>query len=328
MNILLINPRKGLVSCFYRKIIALYYLIKNNFENLEIDIERNCKGLNLTKYQRIITFTPFFQKNLNEFHKDYQNNNKKKIILIQTEHMLENRIWYKSIIKNSILIHSILDFSTNNINLLKKKIKNIQIYKFLLSYTPINELVFQNKLKIVGYNNLPKLNYNIQQSSLNIINKDIDVLFYGNKSKRRLEIHNLLLKNNINSVFIQSMKNINMMNNYLSRSKIVPIIHTFDNNRQHKHLDFYRITYQISNKIFTIHEKPFDNEIDDDDKNNIIFFDYDNVIQIIKHCLSFSNQKINELTENTYTWFKNKYKLDNQNNLTIFNSLLKNCLIE
>lgn len=81
--------------------------------------------------------------------------------------------------------------------------------------------------------------------------------------------------------------------------------------------DYYRNAFLLANKIFFISEKPscIDLNIEknlENYENTLIVPSYDKIVETVDYYLSnYDYQKINEIIEKQYNWFK-KHKLSYQ----------------
>jgi hypothetical protein len=213
-----------------------------------------------------------------------------KIIIINTEH-------YENLnVKN--ILNSINDITFN-----------------IFEYNIINYRYFKNN----GYNVFfVPLIYNIYletyfnlciERKINWNEKDIDIFFCGSLNKRRENIILKLKEKNYNVLNIQGysgeQENINICN-YINRSKIVLNILSYDYNII---FDYYRNSFLLANKTLLISErqKDIDYEIEyslKDIENNVILFDYDEIIENIEKYINMNEYEITCLINKQYEWFK------------------------
>jgi hypothetical protein len=87
--------------------------------------------------------------------------------------------------------------------------------------------------------------------------------------------------------------------------------------------DYYRNTFLISNKILVVSEKPkninFEIENHLNGYEHILFVsEYDNFYNIVDNILkNYNENKINEIKEKQYNWFKSVYDMDNYKNFIL-----------
>lgn len=93
----------------------------------------------------------------------------------------------------------------------------------------------------------------------------------------------------------------------LNRSKIVIIVHYYEDDLC---IDYYRLCSLISNKIFTIHEKPSDDQLDPK-MNKLLFVDYDNLVDSCSKDLSLTQQERDDITLDIYEWWKKNHLFSN-----------------
>nr|QBK90560.1 MAG: hypothetical protein LCPAC104_00560 [Pithovirus LCPAC104] len=175
------------------------------------------------------------------------------------------------------------DYNFKNIYFLKKyNVNNI-------SYLPI------------GYHE--SLSHNSDEKNV----KDIDVLFLGwDKSERRQNVKNLLIKENIKCVFTNSL-NHDGMKKIISHSKICINIHF----RDKTFLETPRLSILLSSKAFIISEISEDEKLDKEyGKNGIIFCKYDDLIDVIKNYLKYDGVR-DFLSKKSNEWYSTEMKLEN-----------------
>lgn len=212
-----------------------------------------------------------------------------KIILINTESVYSMSYeWDKilqddDIIKNKNLL-MIWDYEMQNINYIKK-------YYDKCFYVP------------PAYSEIYKQYFNTFSHPNQNNNKTIDVLIYGSKNARRLNIINELKQKNVNVLF-KFFKHFDQQNEMILRSRIILIVHFYDFD---KPIDFYRISSLLTNKIFIIHENV---QIEDDNeefKKNVVFSDYDKLVDTCIEYLKKPQEELDQLAEKSYNFFKEKY---------------------
>jgi hypothetical protein len=276
-------------------------LEKNNYEYIYID---NINNINLSNKDNIYFLSFGLDMNSNVIKFLIKNNI--KTIMINTEHYT---LWNVSEIINNLnnkVKLYVLDYNSININNLKK---NTNIY-----YSPL----LYNKYLVNTYN------LNIT-NKIEYINKEFDILIYGSINDRRLNIINKL-KKKYNVLCINTIYNdFKELCNYINKSKIILNIFQHDFN---KAFDYYRMTFLLSNKIFTISEYPSD--IDLTIEPNLIDFDkylivahYDNIESTVsKYLDTWNPEEINDIVNKQFNWFsKNKME---DNIITNLQQILKN----
>ena len=176
-----------------------------------------------------------------------------------------------------------MDYSIRNINLLLNY-NTDKIHHLPICYS----YVFENIIPNTTY-------------------KPIDVLFYGFINNRRSGIIKELKKKNLN-VHMRPFFDIkDDLHEYISRSKIILIIHYYPESFCINH---YRINLLLSNKVFIIHEAIDDEENFSDYNDHIIFSKYN---KIVKNCIKYLNlsQKDRDIiSNNNYIWYKNKQSIE------------------
>jgi hypothetical protein len=217
--------------------------------------------------------------------------NKIQTIMINTEHYTLYNV--TNIIENlnNKVKFQILDY--NSINIIKLKEQN------KITYLP---LLYDEHL-VETYNSHIS-------SKINLNDKDIDILVYGSINERRGTIINKLSKKynvlSINTNFSELCK-------YIERSKIILNLYYYEFN---KPFDYYRMTFLLSNKIFTISEYPSDINLSiesvmvDYDKY-LILTSYDDTEETVSKYLDNWNPiEINDILEKQFEWFS-RNKMEN-----------------
>jgi len=189
-------------------------------------------------------------------------------------------------------IIEVWDYSKKNMNEYKKHIQ-IPCYYVPITYHPSFENI---------YNFTPNTP------------KDIDLAFFGCVRAGRRQIMIDLLKKKFN-VWSGSVAGNNRLSKILNRSKIVIIIHFYEDDLC---IDYYRLFSLISNKIFTIHEMPSDDQMDNS-MNKLIFAKYDKFVETCEYYLSMTQEQRDKISEDTYQWWKINNKLTDKIPKTIFN---------
>lgn len=200
----------------------------------------------------------------------------KKIIYLNSESIFSRNHIIEDCKHNDIL--QVWDYNIKNI-------KNLKIDK--IRYTPIT------------YH--PSFEHNIPS-----VTKDIDFLLFGSINNRRLDIVSSLVKSGFN-VYAGKTSSFEELINLLSRTKIVIIVHFYPHNLA---LDFYRLHLLLSNKIFTIHETPSDDQYNKK-FDNLIYSDYENFIYNCKKCIAFTPQKRDIIADQIYQWWKRSHPIEN-----------------
>lgn len=265
----------------YAKAISIF-LTQHNIENKMVDIYKTFQLEQVKKNDIIICWLPYFHKRLYGIIKDRIN--EFKIIIINSEPLYHTSDYYKCI--NNINCKKILflDYTYNNINLISK------INKFNHIVSPFT------------YH--PYFEEHFKENSDNNINKDIDFLLVGwNKSNRRKYIQKQL-ENKYNYVTLCSTPYKNLYNT-IKRSKIIVLIRYFEYDDC---IDFYRLSYLLSNKAFVIHEMTTDPLIKD--FNKIIYSSYDNFINTCEEWINKSQDERDAKVNDIYDWWKINHHID------------------
>jgi len=149
--------------------------------------------------------------------------------------------------------------------------------------------------------------------------KDIDVLLFGCGNPRRQNIIN-----NLNSrghrAYIHCDVDYKKLYRVISRSKIVIIVNYY---LEDFPIDFYRLSFLLSNKCFVINETP-EEESKDDNFNKLIYAPYKEIVNTCEYWLKQGVDKINESAELQYQWWKNEHNMDITLSTKVLNSLISN----
>jgi hypothetical protein len=148
---------------------------------------------------------------------------------------------------------------------------------------------------------------NIYDINFNQTKKDIDVLFYGLMSPRRIKIIQQLKNANIN-VYCPNYpihKPIWEREKYelIDRAKIVINIHYHENKNDQTN-DLLRIMFLFANKIPVIQEATCDVDIDDKIIENIVT--YDKIVDKCKELLNMTQEQRNQYANKSYDIVKTK----------------------
>jgi hypothetical protein len=216
-------------------------------------------------------------------------NTTNKIILIMTEHYKNLNSKTLEFINNSKNYY-IWDFSPTNIKQINKNYPNINNYYLPPLYNPYLELYYQQTIaKKVDYKDKP-----------------IDVLFMGTINERRQKIIDELKKSyKVKRIVIEDKLSFNEIFDLIENSKLVLNVFYYDVFT----FDYYRNSLLLSNNILMVSEYPYnvDTNIEENLKGleeNLIFSDYDNLIDTVKQTLEKSPEEIKTITEKTYNWYK------------------------
>lgn len=137
--------------------------------------------------------------------------------------------------------------------------------------------------------------------------KKIDFLLYGSKCSRREDMIKRLSRNF--KAIIYATKNVNELYEFINRSKIVIIIGFYANQLE---IDFYRLSFLLSNKIFFISEEiqPEEREMREKLNNIAIFSHYNNFEDTCYKYIKLSQEERDKICEESYNAFKNNFKLE------------------
>ena len=265
----------------YAKAISIF-LTKHNLENKMVYFKK-FKFEQVKKSDIIICWLPYFQKILYDIIKDRIN--ELKIIIINSEPQNNNNRYHKLITDIDCKNMFFWDYTTININLLSK------INKFNHIVSPFT------------YH--PYFEEHFKENSDDIKTKDIDFLLLGgNKCSRRKYIQ-AQLEQNYNYVTLYDCKRYKNLYNTIKRSKIIVLIRYYEYDDC---IDFYRLSYLLSNKAFVIHEMTTDPSIND--FNKIIYSSYDNFINTCEEWINKSQDERDAKVNEIYDWWKANHHMD------------------
>ena len=265
----------------------LHYFKKLGYDCLSIFKIDNLKNFKILNDDIILIIGVQFFNNI-ELLNIVKNN---KIIVYNTEPLCcENR---KKDIFNCLdkLINTdfvIWEYCDYNYNILVNKYKNIKLFPFGYYENYLNRIKLTKK-------------------------KDIDVLFYGDLTKRRKILMKKLKEKNIKFYFTNKTYDLNKRDNLISRSKIVLDIFRSNN---YKCNNLYRLSYLICNKIVILGEYN-DNKFYRELKDYIFFSEYDNIINNCINILNTDENILQEKCENAFIFFKNNFSNNFINELKI-----------
>ena len=280
--------------------INIYY--NRNYIPFNLYISSLCDILTLNNFKISIIKDIQFVENDSDFVILFKNDlrdvfpiTNKKIIFINADcilnyskETLDNFDYYvKFVNPNNIYIWEYnklnIDYYINN------NLQNIKWYFIPLLYNKTLETIYNNSVIKIKYEDKP-----------------IDVLFIGNISSRR-EILLSEVKTKFKTVILSGSDNLSEFVNAIENSKIVINIYSKEFN---KPFDYYRLALLYSNKILVITEE-YENYDLNIEKNLIelekivIKCKYDNIIEKISEYLNKNVSEIEDITEKTYTLFKN-----------------------
>ena len=228
--------------------------------------------------------------NINDDLMDFLIKNKVKTIIINTEHHATWNVINVCDKLNKDTKLYLLDYNSINI----KDLKN----KYNISYVP---LLYDESLIETYNSHVP--------NKTELSNKDIDIFVYGNWSysdRRNKLIESLSKKYNVTRVHTIKFDE---LCKYLDRSKIVLNVYQYDFN---KPFDYYRMSFLLSNKIFTISEYPSDIDLSievamEDYDKYLILSSYDDMENTVsKYLDNWNPEEINNILNNQIEWFSKK----------------------
>jgi hypothetical protein len=145
--------------------------------------------------------------------------------------------------------------------------------------------------------------------------KDIDILYYGALTPRRINVVNQINKmcreNKYNfCVRDNTLYDYKEKANLVSRSRIILSI-TRDEPDKYGTNDSFRLAYLISNKAFVLAEEIGDKLYEDEMKRAIIFYNgIEDLLNKIKYYMDNEVERLN-IAQNGYNFMKDKYNMNN-----------------
>ena len=213
---------------------------------------------------------------------------------------------FYSIAAGSINTTYILDYQSENIKYFNKVNQN---EKLKIQYLPPTKNTFFVDL--------------FNENKQNIMEKDIDILFYGSLSPRRMEIFEKLKKYKFLHYGYGPFSELVPL---IQRSKIVLNVYNYENN---KPFEYYRISFLLSNNIFFITETPSDidfgieSKLVDYDKH-IVHAEYNKLVDLIHEYLNKSENERDNLAINAGKWYESIYNYEESLNLMINDLIFNN----
>lgn len=201
----------------------------------------------------------------------------------------------------------ILDYQSNNIKYFKQlnQNKNVEIV-----YLP----PFYNKFYLKSFE---------LYAPTRPIEPDIDVLFYGLLNHRRYLILNKLIELGYKVAHVAYFPSYEQHYEYIKKSKIVIDIYHYENNLP---FDYYRLSFLLTNKIFTISETASDIDIElepqlKDYHCQLIHAPYDRLVETVQIYLQKTSMERQNLANEQAEWF---YSIGNyeQSLINLINMIL------
>lgn len=282
---------------------SIYHILKDSYDCTFIETATDWDKYSITENDTLICFSIFFR-----FINCVKIVNKIKLFVINTEpfistNYIENIYNICSIYDKSIV--NVLDYSIQNINILKSKNINCTVYYMPPTYNSYFETLFTSDSNIGSIENF-------------------DVLIYGwiNNCPRRKMCIDSLVKSGINVKYFEIFSTIEEQIAYIKKAKIILNIYSYENNNC---FDYYRLSLLLSNNILILTEKfSVDKEFEKNLLNNCLptfTFDlpnrqtinykkigkYDDVTDKVKYYLAMSQEERDTVANKSGKWFKNSF---------------------
>jgi hypothetical protein len=274
-KVLIVRPKNSIFNTFCEAIKETILEITNS--ETKIVIWNNKNLVNLVSLYDIILIVQIgiLKKIQNKFIN-------KEIVIYNTEPLkLKSNKYLLDLLKkfNNNLI---LEYSSKNMELLD----NLNCNKKILF--PIGYFKYYDSF----YNKYSK-------------KKDIDFLFFGNLTKRRIRILEILEDLGYVIRYYDNLFDTNKKIEMINRSKIcLDIFRTINNNN-----NLHRITELICHRSFIIAELGDDFIINDKLNNIIIQTKYNNFIEICMKNIQKSDKELTNFSDNGYKLFKRRFSM-------------------
>ena len=225
----------------------------------------------------------------------------KNYILYQME---EINIWCDDhdYIKRIMNANEVWNYGKEDLELIRDKY-NKNVKHVPLGYSKTYEIMFEKNIK----NYIP-------------LGKDIDVLFYGEVTERRMRILNELHKRGIKIYCpnIEYQKKIYFYgpsrDTLIKRSKIILSIYRDSDDADieiasnKRNFDHARVVHLISNKCFVIHESAHPDKLENGQEYKIPVIPFRNISDVIKHYLENDDER-QMVIDRSYDNLKNNVKM-------------------
>lgn len=143
--------------------------------------------------------------------------------------------------------------------------------------------------------------------------RDIDVLFIGARSPRRIQIVDQIKKNGVSISWPKRVDGLEK-GKIINRAKIVINLHKFGDLDI---LEMARISFYLSNKCIVISEKSMDEKLMDQFEDGIIFGNKKDIPDLCKSYLS-KGVELDSIREKKYQWFKTHHSYESKIPINIF----------
>lgn len=141
------------------------------------------------------------------------------------------------------------------------------------------------------------------------LTQDIDVLFFGALTERRLRVLDELEQRDMR-VHIVSKRKVygEALDELLARSRIVLGIHSSEE-PELQIVDLARLDHLLSNRLFVVHERPSALASDPAFERNVTTCEYRQIADTCAHFLARPEERAKR-SASAYEWFKSEYRLD------------------
>ena len=137
--------------------------------------------------------------------------------------------------------------------------------------------------------------------------KSRNFLLFGAKNDRRCNIMHQLDSFGYTTL-IYSTRDVRDLFNNIKKTKIVIIVNYYEIDLS---IDFYRLSWLLSNKIFVIHETPHETA-EDSSFNKLIYSKYNTFVDTCIKYIQKSQEERDEICNDMYNWWKNTHPLEDK----------------
>ncbi len=238
-----------------------------------------------------------------------------EILFFFTGHLLQDKDFLSDLltIKNkivlynseSLILHKPLGpfISTNkniilNLDFYKENIKRLALSDTASYYCPpvFHETYLNNSIEFKRYNKEDYL---------------YDILIYGSICDRRQKIIDELKHKGLSVNYTFNFETPEKLNDAIANSKVILIISFLE---KHCPIDYFRLSYLLSNKALVIHEQT--SLVDKEEKaeycNKVIFCEYSNLVTKCLCILSKTEEELNNLAYEAFKEFKSLNRLEDR----------------
>lgn len=185
---------------------------------------------------------------------------------------------------------------------------------YVLDYTPLNIKYLEKKgfpsdkvfMLPPTYSQVYEDQFKYHSRDLGVVEKEIDILFFGSLSSRRKMLLEQLKNADMKVYNLRLFDSLKSLNEAIMKSRIVIIPF---HNPGFKEYDFYRAPYLICNKVLVVHEDVCDENNLKGLRENLILVKYSNFVSKIKELLALNQGERDKLASKHYEYFKERWNM-------------------